>query len=38
MKVTLSVIGRLENKYAVEFIEYHKNIGIDHIIIKHKKR
>ena len=33
MKVAICVIGRLENRYAVEFVEYHKKLGIDHIFI-----
>lgn len=33
MKVALVVIGRLENRYAVEFVEYYKNLGFDHIYI-----
>ena len=33
MKVAISVIGRLENRYAIEFVEYYKNLGIDHIYI-----
>lgn len=33
MKVALIVIGRLENRYAIEFVEYYKQLGIDHIFI-----
>lgn len=33
MKVALVVIGRLENRYAVEFVEYYKQLGIDTIFI-----
>ncbi len=33
MKVAICVVGRLENRYAVEFVEYYKNLGIDHIYI-----
>ena len=33
MKVALCCIGRLENQYAVEFIEWHKSIGFDKIFI-----
>ena len=33
MKVAICVIGRLENRYAIEFVEYYKNLGIDHIYI-----
>ena len=33
MKVALIVIGRLENRYAVEFIGYYKKLGIDTIFI-----
>ena len=33
MKVALIVIGRLENRYAKEFVEYYKYIGFDHIFI-----
>lgn len=33
MKVALCVIGRLENQYAVEFIEWYKNLGFDKIFI-----
>ena len=33
MKVALVVIGRLENRYANEFIEYYKYLGVDTIFI-----
>lgn len=33
MKVALCCIGRLENKYAVEYVEYYKSIGFDKIFI-----
>ena len=33
MKVALVVIGRLENRYAIEFVEYYKQLGIDNIFI-----
>ena len=33
MKVALVVIGRLENKYVIEFVEYYKQLGIDTIFI-----
>ena len=33
MKTALGVIGRLENRYAVEWVEYYKQLGIDHIFI-----
>jgi hypothetical protein len=33
MKVALCVIGRLENQYALEFVEYYKSIGFDKIFI-----
>jgi len=33
MKVALVCCGRLENRYAVEFIEYYKRLGFDHIYI-----
>ncbi len=32
-KVGLCVIGKQENKYAKEFVEYYKSIGFDHIFI-----
>ena len=33
MKVALCAIGRLENQYAVEFVEWYKKIGFDKIFI-----
>ena len=33
MKVALVVIGRLENRYAVEYVEYYKQLGFDQIFI-----
>ena len=33
MKIALCTIGRLENLYAKEFIEYYINLGVDHIYI-----
>jgi hypothetical protein len=33
MKVALCVIGRLENQYAVEYVEYYKSLGFDKIFI-----
>ena len=33
MEVALVVIGRLENQYALEFVEYYLNLGFNHIII-----
>ena len=33
IKVALCSIGRLENRYAVEFVEYYKKLGVDNIII-----
>ena len=33
IKVALVCCGRLENRYAVEFVEYYKNLGFDHIYI-----
>ena len=33
MKVALICCGRLENRYAIEFIEYYKQLGFDHIYI-----
>ena len=32
-KVALCAIGRLENRYAKEFVEHHLKLGFDHIII-----
>ena len=33
MKVCLCTLGKKENKYAREFVEFYKNIGVDKIII-----
>ena len=33
MKVALCTMGKLENRYANEFVEYHLKLGIDHIFI-----
>lgn len=33
MKVALCCIGRMENRYAVEYVEYYKTIGFDKIFI-----
>ena len=33
MKVALCCIGRLENQYAVEFVEWYKKLGFDKIFI-----
>ena len=33
MNVALCTIGRLENRYAVEYVEYYKSIGFDKIFI-----
>ena len=33
IKVGLCVIGKKENKYAKEFVEYYKSIGFNHIFI-----
>lgn len=33
MKVALCCIGRLENQYAVEFVEHYKKLGFDKIFI-----
>ena len=33
MKVALICCGRLENRYAVEFVEHYKKLGFDHIYI-----
>ena len=33
MKVALICCGRLENRYAIEFIEYYKQLGFDHIYV-----
>jgi len=33
MKVALCCIGRMENRYIKEYVEYYKNIGVDKIFI-----
>ena len=33
MKVALICCGRLENRYAIEFVEHYKKLGFDHIYI-----
>lgn len=33
MKVALCCIGKLENRYSKEFVEYYKTIGFDKIFI-----
>lgn len=33
MKVALCCIGRMENRYSKEYVEYYKNIGVDKIFI-----
>ena len=33
MKVALITMGRLENRYAIEYVEYYKQLGIDTIFI-----
>lgn len=33
MKVALCCIGRMENRYAVEFVEHYKEIGFDKIFV-----
>ena len=33
MKVALVAIGRLENRYAIEFVEHYKQLGFDNIYI-----
>ena len=33
MKVALVVLGRIENRYAVEYVKYYKNLGFDDIFI-----
>ena len=33
MKVALCCIGRLENQYAVEFVEHYKKLGFDKIFV-----
>lgn len=38
MKTALIAIGRLENRYAREFVEHHLALGIDHIYILDNNR
>ena len=38
IKVALACIGRLENRYAIEFIEYYKKLEFDHIYIADNNR
>lgn len=38
MKVALCCIGRLENQYAVEFVEWYKKLGFDKIFIYDNNR
>ena len=38
MKVALVCCGRLENRYAVEFVEHYKKLGFDHIFIADNNR
>ena len=33
MKICLCCIGRLENRYAIEYVEYYKQLGFDNIFI-----
>ena len=33
MKTCIITCGRLENRYAVEWVEYYKQLGFDHICI-----
>lgn len=33
MKVLLCCIGKLENKYIKEFIDYYKNLGVDKVVL-----
>ena len=33
MKVALCVIGRMENRYAVEYVEHYKGLGFDKIFV-----
>jgi hypothetical protein len=33
MRITLCAIGRMENRYAREWVDYHLSIGFDHIYI-----
>jgi hypothetical protein len=38
MKVALCVIGRLENRYALEYVEYYKDLGFDKIFVYDNNR
>lgn len=38
MKVALVCCGRLENRYAIEFVEHYKQLGFDHIYIADNNR
>lgn len=38
MKVALVCCGKLENRYAIEFVEYYKQLGFDHIYIADNNR
>ena len=38
MKIALCCIGRLENRYAVEFVEHYKRLGVDKIFIGDNNR
>lgn len=38
MKVALVCCGRLENRYVIEFVEYYKQLGFDHIYIADNNR
>ena len=38
MKVALVCCGRLENRYVQEFVDYYKQLGIDHILIADNNR
>ena len=37
-KVAVCAIGRLENRYAREWVEHHKRLGVDHIFIYDNNR
>lgn len=37
-KVAVCAIGRLENRYAVEWVEHYKRLGVDHIFIYDNNR
>ena len=37
-KVAICAIGRLENRYAVEWVEHYKRLGVDHIFIYDNNR